>query len=62
MTSGRILAGGGFNVGKGDWVGLEKTDLNCSNKIRALDSLSLYNFPFSFRGATPLESCFLALI
>ena len=34
MTSGGILAGGGFNVGKGDRVGLEKTDFCCSNKIQ----------------------------
>ena len=68
MTPGTVIVMGGIAgrvwVGWGSWLvdGRVKTDLNWFRRIFAFVWLSLCSWPFSFRGATPVLSCFLALM
>ena len=51
-----------FVVGRMVVFTVVKTDWNCLTRISALSFASLNNLPWSFSGATPMESCFLDLM
>jgi hypothetical protein len=48
-----------FVVGRMAVFTVVKTDWNCLARISALSFASLNNLPWSFSGATPMESYFL---
>ena len=62
MVMGLILERGRGSWGDGVDEALVKTDLKWDSRMFAFVWLSVCSWPLSLRGATPVLSCFLALI